>query len=208
MPTGPARDIADLPLLNRGYAALGVDRLWRRPAHTFDAALRADLRTDHAGETGAVMIYRGILALSRDPGVREFAQLHLATESRHLALIEGVLPAAHRSRLLRIWRIAGWLTGGLPSLAGPTAVYTTIAAVETFVDRHYAEQIRRIDAHEDAAHNSGCGRCGTCWRNVAAMRWNIATRRVPHCTGRPDGCCGPGPPSSGWDPLRRSTPAA
>ena len=144
-----------LPLLNGGYAAfLGVRRLWRRPAHTFHTALRADLRTDHAGETGAVMIYRGILALSRDPGVREFAQLHLATESRHLTLIEGVLPAAHRSRLLPIWRIAGWLTGGLPSLAGPTAVYATIVAVETFVDRHYDEQIERIDAHEDAAHNS------------------------------------------------------
>ena len=28
-----------------------------------------DLRSDHAGETGAVMIYNGILAVSRDPAL-------------------------------------------------------------------------------------------------------------------------------------------
>ena len=43
------------------------------------AALLADLRTDHAGESGAVMIYRGILAVTRDAGLRHFAQAHLAT---------------------------------------------------------------------------------------------------------------------------------
>lgn len=32
------------------------------------ASLVADLRSDHAGETGAVVIYRGILAVTRDAG--------------------------------------------------------------------------------------------------------------------------------------------
>ena len=35
--------------------------------------LIGDLRSDHAGETGAVAIYLGILAVSRDPAVRQFA---------------------------------------------------------------------------------------------------------------------------------------
>jgi ubiquinone biosynthesis monooxygenase Coq7 len=52
----------------------------------------------------------------------------------------------YHSRLLPAWRLAGWLTGALPALAGPRAVYATIAAVEDFVDRHYAEQIERLDA--------------------------------------------------------------
>ena len=52
-----------------------------------------------------------------------------------------------RSRLLPLWRIAGWLTGALPALIGPRAVYATIEAVETFVDQHYAEQIDWIDRH-------------------------------------------------------------
>jgi 3-demethoxyubiquinol 3-hydroxylase len=109
------------------------------------AALVRELRTDHAGETGAVMIYRGILATTRDAAVRCFAQAHLATEAGHLAEIVPLLAPRHRSLLLPLWRIAGWLTGALPALAGPRAVYATIEAVETFVDHHYAEQIESID---------------------------------------------------------------
>lgn len=110
------------------------------------AWLVGDLRSDQAGETGAVWIYRGVLAVSRDRAVRAFAQRHLATEQRHLGLIDTCLPAAGRSRLLPLWRVAGWLTGALPALVGPRAVYATIAAVETFVDRHYQDQIDRLAA--------------------------------------------------------------
>lgn len=110
-----------------------------------------ELRTDHAGETGAVMIYRGVLAVTRDPHLREFAQHHLETERRHLALIEQVLPAPGRSKLLPLWRLSGWLTGALPACAGPRAVYATIQAVETFVDRHYADQVAQIDTLLSAA---------------------------------------------------------
>ena len=108
-------------------------------------ALRRELRTDHAGEAGAVMIYRGVLALARDAGLRAFAQHHLDTEARHLALIETRVPRAGRSRLLPLWRVAGWLTGALPACLGPRAVYATIEAVETFVDHHYAVQLTQID---------------------------------------------------------------
>ena len=107
-------------------------------------ALAADLRTDHAGETGAVCIYRGVLAISRDPALRDFARRHLATEQHHLDVVEAWLPPGQRSRLLPLWRVSGWLTGALPALFGPRAVYATIAAVETFVDGHYQEQIDRL----------------------------------------------------------------
>jgi ubiquinone biosynthesis monooxygenase Coq7 len=139
---------------------LRVRPLWRRRSGTVtactdaacsspalidrDAATRRDLRSDHAGETGAVRIYDGILAVSRDAGVRAFAQRHRTTEREHLALVEAWLPPARRSRLLPLWRLAGWLTGALPALFGPRAVYATIAAVETFVDHHYQAQIDRL----------------------------------------------------------------
>ncbi len=110
------------------------------------AWLDAELRSDHAGETGAVMIYRGILACCRDPAIRDFATRHGATEQGHLDLIEDVLPPPRRSVLLPIWRVAGFLTGALPAMAGPHAVYATIDAVETFVDHHYQQQIDRLDA--------------------------------------------------------------
>lgn len=119
--------------------------------HPWPEALKRELRTDHAGEAGAVMIYRGVLALAREAALREFAQHHLATESRHLTLIEGVVPAEGRSRLLPLWRVAGWLTGAIPALFGARAVYATIEAVETFVDAHYAAQLDLIDGLLPAA---------------------------------------------------------
>lgn len=111
----------------------------------------ADLRTDHAGETGAVFIYRGVLRFARDPELRAFAQRHLTTEQAHLLVIESWLPERQRSRLLPVWRLAGFLTGALPALRGPRAVYATIEAVETFVDQHYDEQVRRLQAFPELA---------------------------------------------------------
>ncbi len=113
--------------------------------------LVGDLRSDHAGETGAVAIYLGILAVSRDPKVRQFAQEHLASEREHLARMGELLPPGQRSVLLPLWRVAGWLTGFLPALVGPHAVYATIDAVETFVDHHYEEQVRKLPAHGPGA---------------------------------------------------------
>lgn len=106
--------------------------------------LESALRSDHAGETGAVAIYRGILSVTRDPSVRAFAERHLASEMRHLTLMEEVLPRARRSRLLALWKSAGFLTGALPSIFGANPVYATIDAVESFVDEHYAEQISNL----------------------------------------------------------------
>ena len=109
----------------------------------------ADLRTDHAGEVGAVYIYKGVLQFARDPVLRAFAEHHLATEQKHLHVIAGWLPQAEYSRLLPLWRLAGFLTGALPALFGSKAVYATIEAVETFVNHHYEDQIRALDSHPE-----------------------------------------------------------
>ena len=158
-------------------------------ARALPSEVVADLRTDHAGETGAVCIYQGVLRFARDPELRAFAQRHLATEQAHLHQINAWLPKANRSRLIPVWRLAGWLTGALPALAGPRAVYATIEAVETFVDQHYEEQVHRLNAYpelyslrltllkcqgDEVAHQheaavaQGTGRAGTmlriwCW---------------------------------------------
>jgi 3-demethoxyubiquinol 3-hydroxylase len=133
-----------LELLYRGFLRLRpvLQRLVRAAdtAH-LPADLIGDLRSDHAGETGAVWIYKGMLCVSRDAKVREFALHHLATESRHLQLISSLLPPLRRSWLLIPWRAAGFVTGALPALFGRQAVFGTIEAVETFVDQHYQHQI-------------------------------------------------------------------
>lgn len=131
--------------LEKNQAAPGV-----AGAPVLSRYLERELRSDHAGETGAVYIYRGIAAVATLRGDQEllgFARRHGESEAEHLRLVEAWLPPAQRSRLLGPWRLAGWLTGALPALAGRRAVYATIAAVETFVDRHYQQQIDHLGAH-------------------------------------------------------------
>jgi ubiquinone biosynthesis monooxygenase Coq7 len=109
--------------------------------------LQRELRSDHAGETGAVYIYKGIVAVAQWRGDEEllsFARAHGATEADHLKQVEHWLPTSQRSLLLVPWRLAGWLTGALPAVFGRRAVYGTIAAVETFVDQHYQQQIDHL----------------------------------------------------------------
>ena len=103
-----------------------------------------ELRSDHAGETGAVAIYQGVLAVSRDPAVVNFAKHHLGTERDHLALMDRLLPRTKRSKLLFLWRAAGFLTGYLPAIFGSNSVFRTVEAVEKFVDIHYSAQIDRL----------------------------------------------------------------
>jgi len=115
----------------------------------------ADLRTDHAGEVGAVCIYQGVLRVSRDVQLRAFAQAHLATEKKHLSQIQAWLTPAQYSRLLPVWRLAGFMTGALPALFGPRIVYATIEAVEPFVNQHYDEQIRTLRSHPELSSLQG-----------------------------------------------------
>ena len=107
--------------------------------------LEPDLRSDHAGETGAVAIYLGILAVSRNDVVRRFAMRHIETERKHLTLMNNILPEDRRSKLLPLWRVFGYSLGAVPALFGPRAVFATIEAVETFVDHHYRAQINKLE---------------------------------------------------------------
>jgi ubiquinone biosynthesis monooxygenase Coq7 len=140
-----------------------------------------DVRSDHAGETGAVFIYRGILSVTGDSDLRRFAREHLQTEQHHLSLMDALLPAAQRSRLLPVWRFAGWLIGALPAIFGVCAVYRTIDAVETFVDQHYAEQIAKLQDRPACAEL--CTLLETCRLDEVAHR-DDARSRVHNAPGR------------------------
>ena len=111
--------------------------------------LESFLRSDHAGEVGAVYIYKGILSIAKDPALVEFSKRHLETEKEHLRKIEEVLPVSKRSKLVGIWKVAGYLLGFLPSLLGPRIVFATIEAVESFVEDHYEEQLKYLRAQND-----------------------------------------------------------
>ena len=46
--------------------------------------------------------------------------------------------------MIYIWKIAGFLTGFIPSLIGKKFIFATIFYVESFVEKHYQEQIEMI----------------------------------------------------------------
>lgn len=164
-------------------------RRWEPSARTgagLPLHMERELRSDHAGESGAVCIYRGIAAVASwrgDADLLAFARRHGDTEAEHLRLVEEWLPLRQRSRLLGPWRLAGWLTGALPALAGRRAVHATIAAVETFVDRHYQQQIdhlqRRDGRHEIDGLLSLLQRCQVDERHHRDEAAALAGARLP-----------------------------
>eukprot|EP00980_Cylindrotheca_fusiformis_P007204 scaffold1525_cov142-Cylindrotheca_fusiformis.AAC.4 len=108
--------------------------------------LDRELSSNLAGETGAVFIYKGALAaLSIRPingDVLEFCQSHMANETSHLQMFQYVVPDGKHTKLLPVWKIAGFTLGFFPTLLGGSrALYVTVEAVETFVEEHFQDQI-------------------------------------------------------------------
>ena len=120
---------------------LNIEKNISKTGSKLPSWLASEIRSDHAGETGAIWIYRGVLAITRDAEVRDFAERHIETEMKHLELLEVWLAEPERSSLLPMWKIAGFITGALPALFGATSIYATVEAVEAFVVRHYEAQI-------------------------------------------------------------------
>ena len=114
------------------------------------------LRVDHAGELGAVHIYRGQRAvLNRAPGKDRIAY-HLqeteAQESEHLAAFDKLLTERRvRPTLLApLWRAAGFALGAGTALIGEKAVHACTEAVETVIGDHYAAQIEELRGRDPA----------------------------------------------------------
>ncbi len=107
----------------------------------------AMLRVDQAGEFGAGRIYAGQLAVMGER--HRFARLirgMAAQEERHrqafdkLAAERGVRPTL----LTPLWSVAGYALGAATAMMGPRAAMACTAAVETEIDRHYAQQLEAL----------------------------------------------------------------
>ncbi len=114
------------------------------------------LRVDHAGELGAVHIYRGQKAVfgaapahaALDAKLEDMA----AHESRHLSRLNEIITARRvRPTLLApLWRAAGFALGAGTALMGEKAAHACTEAVESVIEAHYADQIAEIEASEPA----------------------------------------------------------
>ena len=122
-----------------------------RPGSGASAARMAEmLRVDHAGELGAVHIYRGQRAVLASAAGKERISGLLAhteaQEARHLARFDELLTAQRvRPTLMApLWRAAGFALGAGTALIGERAVHACTEAVESVIEAHYADQIAEI----------------------------------------------------------------
>ncbi|GGA53966.1 demethoxyubiquinone hydroxylase family protein [Sphingomonas psychrolutea] len=102
------------------------------------------VRVDQAGEYGATRIYAGQLAVlgDRSPAARAIAGM-ANQEARHRAFFDAMMARRSvRPTLLQpIWNVAGFALGAVTAAFGPEAAMACTAAVETEIDKHYAEQL-------------------------------------------------------------------
>ena len=111
------------------------------------------LRVDHAGELGAVHIYRGQRAVfertDRSRITGQLAEME-AHEAEHLARFDSLLSERRvRPTLLApVWRAAGFALGAGTALLGEKAAHACTEAVETVIGDHYAGQVEELRRRE------------------------------------------------------------
>ena len=123
-----------------------------RPGMGADTVRLAEiLRVDHAGELGAVHIYRGQRAVLGAAKGHERIAGQLAEmeghEAVHLARFDQLLNE-HQVRptlMTPLWRLAGFALGAGTALLGDKAAHACTAAVETVIEEHYAQQIAELN---------------------------------------------------------------
>jgi ubiquinone biosynthesis monooxygenase Coq7 len=119
-----------------------------------EARLAEILRVDHAGELGAVHIYRGQRAVfdagrDRQAVAGQLAEME-AHEAEHLEAFDRLLTerGVRPSLLAPLWRTAGFALGAATALMGEKAAHACTEAVETVIERHYAGQIDELEGRE------------------------------------------------------------
>jgi 3-demethoxyubiquinol 3-hydroxylase len=106
--------------------------------------LIADFKSNHAGETGAVFIYKAARIFAISSKTRNIANSHLLTEQEHLKIINNLINKSNISKLIFLWKIFGFLLGFIGSIFGHKFFCLTIYAVESFVKDHYQQQIDKL----------------------------------------------------------------
>lgn len=126
----------------------------RPGAAALSARLAEILRVDHAGELGAVHIYRGQRAvLGKAPGQeRVAAQLEEMEghEAVHLARFNELLNErkVRPTALHPLWRATGFALGAGTALMGTKAAHACTEAVESVIEQHYAGQVAELAEHD------------------------------------------------------------
>ena len=109
------------------------------------------IRVDQAGEFGATRIYEGQLAVMGDRGPHSAEIRHMAEQEKgHRARFDAMLAerGVRPTALHSFWSAAGYALGAGTALLGPEAAMACTAAVEEEIDKHYSDQLDRLEETE------------------------------------------------------------
>ena len=126
----------------------------KRSGHKTNPRIAEMLRVDHAGEYGAVAIYRGQQAVfKRNAKTQKIAEQLAemeAEEQKHLDAFDKLLVErnVHPTAMTPIWNVAGYGLGVVTALMGEKAAHACTEAVENVIEQHYGAQVEEIKDEE------------------------------------------------------------
>ena len=113
------------------------------------------LRVDHAGECGAIRIYRSQIAIARlfHPSCVPSLERMLEHELTHFKTFDGLLKArkVRPCYALPFWMVGGWMLGTLTALFGERAIWVCTAAIENTVNEHLEHQVAVLKQNDPEA---------------------------------------------------------
>jgi ubiquinone biosynthesis monooxygenase Coq7 len=120
------------------------------------ATIARILRVNHAGEYGAIRIYRAQLWVARRlyPDIVPFLEETLGHEIEHCTLFRNAMrPRNTRPcRAMILWGNGGLALGFVTALLGRDGVWVCTAAVEATVHRHLEEQLHFLAGRDPDLH--------------------------------------------------------
>ncbi|GAA0208138.1 hypothetical protein GCM10009123_14530 [Kangiella japonica] len=116
------------------------------------------LRVDHAGETGAIQIYKAQIAVSRIlyPEIVPTLSEMLAHESEHFKTFDALLKkrGIRHCYALGLWALGGMLLGFITALLGKNSIWVCTNAIETTVLNHLKHQLEFLKSVDKEAHEA------------------------------------------------------
>ena len=114
------------------------------------------VKVNHAGEYGAIRIYRSQLWIARRfyPDLVPFLEETLEHEIEHCSMFLSAMPmrAARPCRVMALWGNGGLLLGLLTALLGRQGVWVCTEAVEETVHKHLDEQLHFLRDRDPELH--------------------------------------------------------
>ena len=120
--------------------------------------IRRILKVNHAGEHGAIRIYRAQIAVARwcYPELVPVLSQMLGHEIEHHRVFLDAMPsrAARPCRVMALWSLGGSVLDFVTALLGRQAIWTCTAAVESAVHRHLDDQIVFLEQRDPGLHEA------------------------------------------------------